>query len=120
MALSVGPNAGGERLPDLHISRKIMALNEATRTRLMGSLEANRLVLPCGAGLSIPAPSGLMSAVQVSRRCYDKYESITALPATYDGTYTYTYDAEGNITQVNSGSTVVAVYSYNSLNQRVR
>ena len=44
-----------------------MALNEATRTRLMGSIEANRLVLLCGAGLSIPAPSGLMSAIQVSR-----------------------------------------------------
>jgi len=81
MALSVGPNAGGERLPDLHISRKIMALNEATRTRLMGSIEANRLVLLCGAGLSIPAPSGLMSAIQVSRACYDRYMAIAALPA---------------------------------------
>jgi hypothetical protein len=47
---------------------------------LLGSIEANRLVLFCGAGLSIPQPSNLMSAVSVSRFCYDKYQSIAALP----------------------------------------
>jgi hypothetical protein len=36
----------------------------------------------------------------------------------YDGFHSYTYDAEGNITAVDSGST--ATYVYNALNQRVR
>jgi len=36
----------------------------------------------------------------------------------YDGFHSYTYDAEGNITAVDSGST--AAYIYNALNQRVR
>jgi hypothetical protein len=57
-----------------------MIFDDPTRTRLLGSIEANRLVLLCGAGLSIPAPSHLMSAVQVSRACYDKYQPILALP----------------------------------------
>jgi hypothetical protein len=58
-----------------------MIFDDPTRTRLLGSIEANRLVLLCGAGLSIPEPSYLMSAVQVSRTCYDKYLPIMALPA---------------------------------------
>jgi hypothetical protein len=58
-----------------------MIFDDPTRTRLLGSIEANHLVLLCGAGLSVPAPSGLMSAVQVSRTCYDKYLPIMALPA---------------------------------------
>ena len=58
-----------------------MILNENTLTRLLGSIEANRLVLLCGAGLSMPPPSELMSAVRVSRACYDKYHPIKALPA---------------------------------------
>jgi len=58
-----------------------MIFDDLTRTRLLGSIEGNRLVLLCGAGLSIPAPSGLMSAVQVSRACYDKYLPIMELPA---------------------------------------
>jgi RHS repeat-associated protein len=37
---------------------------------------------------------------------------------TNDGFHTYTYDGEGNITAVDSGST--ATYVYNALNQRVR
>jgi RHS repeat-associated protein len=36
---------------------------------------------------------------------------------TYDGSHHYTYDAEGNITQVDGGAT--ATYAYNALNQRV-
>jgi hypothetical protein len=59
-----------------------MILDQPTITRLLGSIEANRLVLLCGAGLSIPAPSKLMSAVAVSRACYDKYRHIEVLPAT--------------------------------------
>ena len=57
-----------------------MIFDDRTRTRLLGSMEANRLVLLCGAGLSIPEPSRLMSAVQVSRACYDKYRRISVLP----------------------------------------
>jgi hypothetical protein len=57
-----------------------MIFDDPTRTRLLGSIEASNLVLLCGAGLSIPTPSGLMSAVQVSRSCYDKYLPIMALP----------------------------------------
>jgi hypothetical protein len=58
-----------------------MILDEPTRIRLLGSIEANRLVLLCGAGLSIPSPSALMSAVRVSRACYDKYLPTMELPA---------------------------------------
>ena len=58
-----------------------MIFVDPTRTRLLGSIEANRLVLLCGAGLSIPEPSYLMSAVQVSRTCYDKYLPTMELPA---------------------------------------
>ena len=57
-----------------------MIFDDPTRTRLLGSIEANNLVLLCGAGLSIPEPSYLMSAVQVSRTCYDKYLPIMELP----------------------------------------
>ena len=57
-----------------------MVFDEDTRVRLLGSIEANGLILLCGAGLSIPSPSGLMSAVQVSRACYDTYLPIMALP----------------------------------------
>jgi|SRR4030095_12384533 hypothetical protein len=57
-----------------------MVFDDPTITRLLGSIEANRLVLLCGAGLSIPPPSDLMSAVRVSQACYDKYQPIKTLP----------------------------------------
>lgn len=57
-----------------------MVLDPPIIDRLLGAIEANRLVLLCGAGLSIPAPSNLMSAVEVSRSCYDKYHAIRVLP----------------------------------------
>ena len=57
-----------------------MIFDDPTQTRLLGSIEANGLVLLCGAGLSIPEPSRLMSAVQVSHSCYDKYLPISVLP----------------------------------------
>src|ERR1700739_622982 len=57
-----------------------MVFDSPTLTRLLGAIEANRLVLLCGAGLSIPSPSNLMSAVAVSRACYDKYQPIQTLP----------------------------------------
>jgi hypothetical protein len=56
-------------------------LDPVLRARLLGSIEANRLILLCGAGLSIPAPSKLKSAVDVARACYDKYVPTMALPA---------------------------------------
>lgn len=58
-----------------------MALDSDILIRLLGSIEADRLVLLCGAGLSIPPPSNLMSAARVSQACYDKYRAIAVLPA---------------------------------------
>jgi hypothetical protein len=52
-----------------------------TLTRLLGSIEAGHLVVLCGAGLSIPPPSNLMSAVRVARACYDKWQPTETLPA---------------------------------------
>ena len=57
-----------------------MIFPDPTLTRLLNSIEANSLVLLCGAGLSIPYPSDLMSAVAVSEACYDKYEPTKTLP----------------------------------------
>jgi hypothetical protein len=57
-----------------------MALDPDVLTQLVGSIEADTLVLLCGAGLSIPAPSNLMSAAQVSQACYNKYQTIAHLP----------------------------------------
>lgn len=51
-------------------------LPDATVTRLLGSMDANHLVALCGAGLSVPQPSGLMSAVHVAEACYDKWSAI--------------------------------------------
>jgi hypothetical protein len=57
-----------------------MIFDDSARVRLLGSIEANRLVLLCGAGLSMASPSSLMSAVQVSQFCFDKYQPIAELP----------------------------------------
>src|SRR5882762_112993 len=57
-----------------------MIFDDDTLTRLLGSIDANQFVLLCGAGLSIPSPSDLMSAVTVSQACYDKYAPIITLP----------------------------------------
>ena len=56
-----------------------MSINDQTRIRLLGAIESNGLVLLCGAGLSVSAPSRLMSAIGVSRACYDKYQAIEPL-----------------------------------------
>ena len=56
-------------------------LPEETLTRILASIQADNLMLLCGAGLSMPAPTRLMSAVDVSRACYDKYAPIEHLPA---------------------------------------
>ena len=48
---------------------------------VLDSIEARNLVLLCGAGLSIPEASNLISAVAVARRIYDKYAPTQVLPA---------------------------------------
>jgi len=55
--------------------------DKPTLTRLLGSVEANHLLFLCGAGLSIPAPSNLMSAMRVAEACYDKWLPTERLPA---------------------------------------
>jgi hypothetical protein len=57
-----------------------MILGDAIRAKLLGSIAGKRLVLLCGAGLSIPSPSNLLAAVRVARECYDKYSPIKVLP----------------------------------------
>jgi len=57
-----------------------MILGPDHLARLLGSIEADRLIILCGAGLSVPPPSDLMSAVRVARTCYDTYRPIKALP----------------------------------------
>jgi hypothetical protein len=54
--------------------------NQPILNRLLGSIEAGNLVVLCGAGLSIPGPSNLMSAVRVSRVCYNKWLPTEQLP----------------------------------------
>lgn len=44
-----------------------------TITRLLASMNAGRLVVVCGAGLSMAPPSSLPSARTVAERCFDKY-----------------------------------------------
>jgi hypothetical protein len=56
-------------------------LPRPVQERLLGSIEAHNLVLLCGAGLSIPDPSNLMSAVAVARKVYDEYAPTLVLRA---------------------------------------
>ena len=48
-------------------------MDAAVRARLLASMKAGRLVLLCGAGLSMAPPSSLPSAWTVAARCYDRY-----------------------------------------------
>lgn len=48
-------------------------LTPALTTRLLGAIETNSLVFLCGAGLSVPQPSDLPSALKVAQRCYDTW-----------------------------------------------
>lgn len=48
-------------------------LTPETLTRLLGSMNAGRLLLVCGAGLSMAPPSRLPSAKAVAQSCFDKY-----------------------------------------------
>jgi hypothetical protein len=53
----------------------------STKERLLAAMVAGRLVVVCGAGLSMAAPSQLPSAVGVSRLCFDRYQLMNpAIP----------------------------------------
>lgn len=45
------------------------------KTRLLASMDAGRLVILCGAGLSMAPPSRLPSARQVAEMCFDAYQA---------------------------------------------
>ncbi len=49
-----------------------------TKTRLLGSMNAERLLVVCGAGLSMATPSNLPSARVVAEKCFDKYRLQSA------------------------------------------
>jgi len=46
-------------------------------SKLLSSIESDRVVILCGAGLSMAAPSNLPSAKALANECYDKYEMTT-------------------------------------------
>jgi hypothetical protein len=50
-------------------------LSPEVRARLLASMDAGRLVVVCGAGLSMAPPSNLPSARRVAEMCFDKYAS---------------------------------------------
>ena len=50
-----------------------MGLSPEVRVRLLASMHAGRLVVVCGAGLSMAAPSNLPSAASVAEACFDAY-----------------------------------------------
>ena len=56
-----------------------MIFSAEQTTRLLGAIEADALVFLCGAGLSKPEPSYLLSAVEVARICYDKWKPLEDL-----------------------------------------
>jgi hypothetical protein len=53
-----------------------LVLNPAQRNKLLAAIEADSLVVLCGAGLSMPEPSKLISAVAVSQRCIDAWKAV--------------------------------------------
>lgn len=59
-------------------------MTPALATRLLASIEQDKLVLFCGAGLSMAAPSAVPSAAELARDCANKYLTHsyrTPLPA---------------------------------------
>lgn len=48
-------------------------MNPEIRERLLASMNAGRLIIVCGAGLSMAAPSNLPSARRIAEMCFDKY-----------------------------------------------
>src|SRR5687768_8036948 len=50
-------------------------MDDALASQLLMSISSDRLVLICGAGLSMASPSHVPSAAQLARDCTDKYEA---------------------------------------------
>ena len=48
-------------------------MDQNTRNRLLESIHADRLVVLCGAGLSMAPPSNLPSAWSIANECHDRY-----------------------------------------------
>jgi len=57
--------------------RKEWTLTPELKTKLLASLDAGRLVIICGAGLSMASPSSLPSALRVAQKCFDEHALIT-------------------------------------------
>jgi SIR2-like domain len=55
------------------VSSGCQPLDAEREARLLGSIEAGRLIIVCGAGLSMAAPSNLPSARSVAEACFDAY-----------------------------------------------
>jgi hypothetical protein len=55
------------------------ALTDDLKIKLLGAVEAGQLIFLCGAGLSMPGPSNLPSAKDVSRCCFDKWNPTEPL-----------------------------------------
>lgn len=55
-------------------------MTDEVATRLLEAITANRLLIFCGAGLSMAAPSNLPSAAAVARTCADVYMTRVGTP----------------------------------------
>ncbi len=58
-------------------------LTPEVKSRLLESIDADRLVVLCGAGLSMAPPSNLPSAQKVAEECFDAYK-VKADPEGFD------------------------------------
>ena len=66
-------------------SRLHMPLTHDLKTKLLGAIEADKLIFLCGAGLSMPDPSFLPTAARVAKICYDRWlPSEPALDAAFE------------------------------------
>jgi hypothetical protein len=52
-------------------------MDDDIAARLLASIHSNRLVILCGAGLSMAPPSNLPSAARLAQNCADRYHEIT-------------------------------------------
>lgn len=55
-------------------------LDEELKDRLLGSIAAGRLVVFCGAGVSMASPTNLPSAAALASLCAHRYEQVTGTP----------------------------------------
>ncbi len=71
-------------------------------------------------------PAATASTVSYTANNLDQYTAVGAVSPTYDGngnltfdgTFTYGYDAESRLTSVTQGGTTVATYAYDALGHR--